>query len=101
MCVQSVSGGTPAVVDPKPKSKNTAAKGAAKAKTRPAMKAGICELAKLRVSDLREAFPRFNRSETKKSVEKEVLAKVGSQALAGKYCKLTRMHVTTSREIHF
>ena len=66
--------------DAKAKSKNTAAKGAAKAKARPTMKAGICELSKLRVSDLRESFPRFNRSETRKSVEKEVLAKVGYQA---------------------
>ena len=61
--------------------KVSAAKGSAKAKSAkakgpPAMKAGIFELSKCRASDLREALPRFNRPETKKSMEKEVLSKV-------------------------
>ena len=62
---------------PDPKGGKTAAKGKAKAKAKgPApMKAGIFELAKVRASDLKESLPRFNRSETKKSMEKEVLGK--------------------------
>ncbi|OLP91634.1 Reticulocyte-binding protein 2-like a [Symbiodinium microadriaticum] len=36
--------------------------------------------ATVRASDLKESLPRFNRSETKKSMEKEVLGKVGSFA---------------------
>ena len=43
------------------------------------MKTGVYELSKARVSDLKEsAWPRYNRVETKKSMEKEVLAKAGS-----------------------
>ncbi|CAE7219716.1 unnamed protein product, partial [Symbiodinium sp. CCMP2456] len=66
---------------PPPRNK-TAAKGKAKAKAKgpPPMKAGVFELAKVRASDLKESLPRFNRGETKKSMEKEVLAKVGSFA---------------------
>ena len=41
------------------------------------MKSGIFELTKCRSSDLKEALPRFNRADTKKNMEKEVLAKVG------------------------
>ncbi|CAE7722194.1 unnamed protein product [Symbiodinium sp. CCMP2592] len=41
------------------------------------MKTGIFELTKCRSSDLKEALPRFNRAETKKNMEKEVLSKVG------------------------
>ncbi|CAE7830905.1 unnamed protein product [Symbiodinium sp. CCMP2592] len=44
------------------------------------MKPGIFELSKCRASDLREALPRFNRQDTKKSMEKEVLGKVGACA---------------------
>ncbi|CAE7795013.1 unnamed protein product [Symbiodinium sp. CCMP2592] len=44
------------------------------------MKAGIFELSKCRASDLREALPRFNRADTKKSMEREVLHKVGTTA---------------------
>ncbi|CAE7210464.1 unnamed protein product [Symbiodinium sp. CCMP2592] len=44
------------------------------------MKPGIFELAKCRASDLREALPRFNRQDTKKSMEKEILGKVGACA---------------------
>ncbi|CAE6945953.1 hypothetical protein AK812_SmicGene46902 [Symbiodinium microadriaticum] len=72
---KALENGGGAAPDPKAK---TAAKGKAKAKAKgpPQMKAGIFELSKCRASDLREALPRFNRSETKKGMEKEVLAKV-------------------------
>ena len=52
-------------------------KAKAKSKAPAAMKSGIFELTKCRSSDLKEALPRFNRADTKKNMEKEVLAKVG------------------------
>ena len=63
--------------DPKATAKSVIPKGKAKAKAKgPApMKAGVFELSKVRASDLKESLPRFNRSETKKSMEKEVLSK--------------------------
>ena len=64
--------------DPKASAKATAkTKAKAKSKTPVAMKSGVFELTKCRSSDLKEALPRFNRSDTKKNMEKEVLAKAG------------------------
>lgn len=64
--------------EPKASAKATAkTKGKAKAKAPAAMKSGIFELNKCRSSDLKEALPRFNRAETKKSMQKEILDKVG------------------------
>ena len=40
-----------------------------------AMKPGIFELSKVRLSDIKEALPRYIRGDTRKSMEKEILAK--------------------------
>ena len=54
----------------------TKAKGAESKPPAP-MKTGILELNKVRITDLKEAFPRFNREATRKSIEKEIGGKVG------------------------
>ena len=56
---------------PKAKAKAT---GKAKAKSS-ASKPAVLELSKVKTSDLREALPKYNRPETRKAMEKEILGK--------------------------
>ena len=76
------SSGDPPV--PKGKAKSSAAKGKAKMKAaaKP-LKVGVLELARAKASDIKDALPRYNRSETKKSLSNEIMAKVMPRMFIG------------------
>ena len=62
---------------PTPKGKPAAAKkAAAKSKALPKPgKAGVMELSRTKLSDLKESLPKYNRAETKKGIQNEIMTK--------------------------
>ena len=57
-----------------------------KAKSKPAPKqgkVGVLELSRTKAADIREALPRYNRAETKKSLSNEIMTKVTPACIEG------------------